>query len=144
MNKAIVLTELPDSTVAFATTDNAGLAIITQLPPGTYYLRITVPNGLPAISTQTLLGSSELSTHVVGQAEVLMIVLVPIALAVLVTVFAVQRDRKRAALVRNPILVPYSPSCPRCRLPVQADVRYCSYCGTLLKSEPPSASPSII
>ncbi len=139
---ASALTILPDTTNATAKTDSSGLAVLAQLPPGTYYLRITVPYGIPAITSHDVLGSSELTARVLGLAEMLMIVITPIALSVFVVILAVRRERLRAASMPTiPPSMAVTGSCRNCGAPLHATNASCPTCRTPVEAEPSQVGP---
>ena len=140
---ASALTILPDTTNATAKTDSSGLAVLSQLPPGTYFLRITVPYGIPAITSHDLLGPSELTARVLGLAEMLIIVIMPIAASVFVVILAVRRERLRVASMPTiPPSIAVTGSCQNCGTPLHASDVFCPNCKTSVKPEPSQVGPS--
>lgn len=140
---ASALTILPDTTNATAKTDSSGLAVLAQLPPGTYYLRITVPYGIPAITSHDVPGTSELTARVLGLAEMLMIVITPIALSVFVVILAVRRERLRAASMPTiPPSIAVTGNCRNCGTPLHVTDVFCPNCNTSVKAEPSQVGPS--
>ncbi|HEY5620821.1 MAG TPA: hypothetical protein VIK88_04125 [Candidatus Bathyarchaeia archaeon] len=140
---ASALTILPDTTNATAKTDSSGLAVLARLPPGTYYLRITVPYGIPAITSHDLLGPSELTARVLGVAEMLIIVITPIVLSVFVVILAVRRERLRAASMPTiPPSIAVTGNCRNCGTPLHVTDVFCPACNTSVKAEPSQVGPS--
>ena len=133
---ATATTLLPDTTNATAKTNSSGIAVLLLLPPSTYFLRITVPYGVPGIINQDVPVDGEATARVVGLAEMLTIVIVPITIAVLITALAIRRERLRVASMPTiPPSVTVIGNCPKCGTVLHASYLYCPTCMTPVRSE---------
>jgi len=133
---ATATTLLPDTTNATAKTNSSGIAVLLLLPPSTYFLRITVPYGVPGIINQDVPVDGEATARVVGLAEMLTIVIVPITIAVLITALAIRRERLRVASMPTiPPSVTVIGNCPKCGTALHASYLYCPTCMTPVRSE---------
>ena len=136
---ATVLTFLADSTNQTLKTDSEGNATLAQLPPGNYSLRVTVPYGVQSIFKTSVVGPVNLSIPVFSIAELLTVIMPPIAVAVAVVVMALRREQaRRAALPITPpfpVTIPVA-YCGACGKPLGLAEFFCTTCGT-----PRSRSP---
>jgi hypothetical protein len=133
---ATAITFLPDTTNATAKTNSTGVAVLPLLPPSTYLLRITVPYGIPGIINHDVPVDGEATARVVGLAEMLTIVIVPITIAVLITALAIRRERLRVASMPTiPPSVTVIGNCPKCGTVLHASYLYCPTCMTPVRSE---------
>jgi hypothetical protein len=138
---ATVLTFLPDSTNQTVRTDSEGNATLVQLPPGSYSLRVTVPFGVQSVFKTSVAGPVNLSIPVFGIAELLTIIMPPIAVAIAVVLVALRREQARRALLPVPPLLPITvPAtyCGACGKPLGPAEFFCTTCGT-----PRSKSPQL-
>ena len=140
---ATLLTFLPDSTNQTVKTDSEGNATLYQIPPGNYSLRISPPFGVPSISKTMIAGPINVSVAVFGVAELLTIVVPPIAIAIAFVVIALRREQARRAAIAA--VAPYpmttSPSyCRACGKLLGPAEYFCTTCGTP-RSNIPSPSP---
>ena len=115
---ATVLTFLPDSTNQTVRTDSEGNATLAQLPPGNYSLRVIVPYGVQSVFRTSVLGPVNISIPVFSIAELLTVIMPPIAVAIAVVVVALRREQARRAAM--PITSPY---------PIPVPAAYCGVCG---------------
>ena len=118
---ATVLTFLADSTNQTLKTDSEGNATLAQLPPGNYSLRVTVPYGVQSVFKTSVVGPVNLSIPVFSIAELLTVIMPPIAVAIAVVVMALRREQARHAALS--ITPPF---------PVTIPAAYCGVCGKLL------------
>jgi len=133
---ATAITFLPDTTNSTAKTDASGVAILPFLPPSTYFLRITVPYGIPGIINHDVPVDGEATARVVGLAEMLAIIITPISIAVLITALAIRRERLRVASMPTiPPSVTVIGNCPKCGAALHASYLYCHNCMTPVRSE---------
>ncbi len=142
---ATVLTFLPDSTNETLKTDSEGNATLAQLPPGNYSLRVSVPYGIQSVFRTSVSGPVNLSIPVFGIAELLTVIMPPIAVAITVVILALRREQaRRAALPITPPLPTSIPSafCGACGKPLGQAEFFCTTCGTpRARSPEPSSSP---
>jgi len=130
---ATVLTFLPDSTNETLKTDSEGNATLAQLPPGNYSFRISVPYGVQSVFRTTVAGPLNISIPVFSIAELLTLIVPPIAVAIAVVLVAVRREKaRRAALpITSPFPIPipaaYCGACGKDLGPVEF---FCTTCGT--------------
>src|SRR5437899_2553028 len=139
VNGATVLTFLPDSTNETLKTDSEGNATLAQLPPGNYSLRVTVPYGVQSVFKTSVVGPVNLSIPVFSIAELLTVIMPPIAVAIAVVVMALRREQaRRAALPITPSFPVTIPTayCGACGKPLGPAEFFCATCGT-----PRSRSP---
>ncbi len=140
VNRATAITFLPDTTNASAKTDETGRAVLAFLPPGKYYLQVTVPYGIPAVSNRDV-PTGEVTVRVLGLAEMLTIIIIPVLLAILATILAVRRERQRVASMSS---FPATPSvggmCSNCGARLRLGELFCHNCGTPVR---PPAQPSV-
>lgn len=139
---ATTITFLPDTTNATAKTDSSGTAVLLLLPPSTYYLRITVPYGIPGIISHDVPIDGEATARVIGLAEMLTIIIAPIAIAVLVTILAIRRERLRVASMPTiPPFVTVTGNCPKCGTALHANYLFCPNCMTpvIREAQPPQS-----
>jgi hypothetical protein len=130
---ATVLTFLPDSTNETLKTDSEGNATLAQLPPGNYSFRISVPYGVQSVFRTTVVGPVNISIPVLSIAELLTIIVPPIAVAIAVVLVAVRREKaRRAALpVISPFPIPIPAAyCGACGKPLGPSEFFCTTCGT--------------
>src|SRR5713101_490136 len=99
---ATVLTFLPDSTNETLKTDSEGNATLAQLPPGNYSFRIAVPYGVQSVFRTTVVGPVNISIPVFSIAELLTVIVPPIAVAIAVVLVAVRREQARLAACQLP------------------------------------------
>ena len=133
---ATAITFLPDTTNATAKTDPSGVAILPLLPPSTYFLRITVPYGIPGIINHDVPVDGEATARVIGLAEMLTVIITPISIAVLITVLAIRRERLRVASMPTiPPSVTIIGNCQKCGTAIHASYLYCPNCMTPVRSE---------
>ncbi len=130
---ATVLTFLPDSTNETLKTGSEGNATLAQLPPGNYSLRVTVPYGVQSVFKTSVVGPVNLSIPVFSIAELLTVIMPPIAVAIAVVVMALRREQARRAAM--PITPPYPISipaayCGACGKPLGPAEFFCTTCGT--------------
>ncbi len=130
---ATVLTFLPDSTNQTVRTDSEGNATLAQLPPGTYSLRVIVPYGVQSVFRTSVLGPVNISIPVFSIAELLTVIMPPIAVAIAVVVVALRREQARRAAM--PITSPYpipipAAYCGACGKPLGPAEFFCLTCGT--------------
>lgn len=130
---ATILTFLPDSTNQTLRTDSKGNATLTHLPPGNYSLRVTVPFGVPSLVKASLQGPASLTLSVFSLAELLTIVIPPVAVALAVVFLALRREqaRRNAAALTPPfsVTIPVA-SCGACGSPLDPSDFFCKTCGT--------------
>ncbi len=140
VNRATAVTFLPDTTNASAKTDVAGRAVLPFLPPGKYYLRVTVPYGIPAVSNRDV-PTGEVTVRVLGLAEMLTLIIIPALLAILATILAVRKERQRVASMPSfPATLSVGGICSNCGTPPHLGELFCPNCGTPVR---PPAQPSI-
>jgi hypothetical protein len=130
---ATVLTFLPDSTNQTVRTDSEGNATLAQLPPGNYSLRVIVPYGVQSVFRTSVLGPANISIPVFSIAELLTVIMPPIAVAIAVVVVALRREQARRAAM--PIASPYpiaipAAYCGACGKPLGPAEFFCMTCGT--------------
>jgi len=130
---ATVLTFLPDSTNQTVRTDSEGNATLAQLPPGNYSLRVIVPYGVQSVFRTNVLGPANISIPVFSIAELLTVIMPPIAVAIAVVVVALRREQTRRAAM--PITSPYpivipAAYCGACGKPLGPAEFFCMTCGT--------------
>ena len=142
---ATVLTFLPDSTNETLKTDSEGNATLAQLPPGNYSFRVSVPYGIQSVFRTSVSGPVNLSIPVFGIAELLTVIMPPIAVTITVVLLALRREQaRRAALPVTPPLPTSIPLvfCGVCGKPLGPAEFFCTTCGTpRAKSPEPSSSP---
>jgi hypothetical protein len=141
---ATVLTFLPDSTNETLKTDSEGNATLAQLPPGNYSLRVTVPYGVQSVYKTSLVGPLNLSIPVFSIAELLTVIMPPIAVAIAVVVVALRREQARRAAM--PVTSPYSVAIPAaycgvCGKPLGPAEFFCTTCGTPRAGSPHPSPP---
>jgi hypothetical protein len=133
---ATAITFLPDTTNVTAKTDPSGVAVLPLLPPSTYFLRITVPYGIPGIISHDVPVDGEATARVIGLAEMLTIIITPISIAVLITVLAIRREGLRVASMPTiPPFVTLTGNCPKCGTAIHTSYLYCPNCMTPVRSE---------
>ncbi len=139
VNRATVITFLPDTTNASTKTDVTGGAVLRFLPPGRYYLRVTVPYGVPVVSNLDV-PAGEATVRVLGLAELLTIIMIPVFLAILAAILAVRKERQRAASMPSfSTTLSTVGTCSNCgKLLHMADL-FCPNCGTSVR--PPGQQP---
>src|SRR5712664_267900 len=138
---ATVLTFLPDSTNQTVRTDSEGNATLAQLPPGNYSFRVIVPYGVQSVFRTTVAGPVNISIPVFSIAELLTVIVPPIAVAIAVVLVAVRREKaRRAALpITSPFQIPISEVyCGACGKPLGPAEFFCTTCGT-----PRAGSPQL-
>jgi hypothetical protein len=130
---ATVLTFLPDSTNETLKTDSGGNATLAQLPPANYSLRVAVPYGVQSVFKTSVAGPVSLSISVFGIAELLTVIMPPIAVAIAIVLVALRREQaRRAALPTTPsfpIAIPAA-YCGACGKPLGPAEFFCITCGT--------------
>ena len=130
---ATLLTFLPDTTNQTAKTDSEGNVTLRQIPPGNYSLRISPPFGLQSVSRKILAGPMNLSVSVFSIAELLTIIVPPIAIAIAIVTLALKREqaRRSAMLVTAPYPIA-TPAmyCSACKKPLGPTEYFCTTCGT--------------
>ena len=141
---ATVLTFLPDSTNETLRTDSEGNATLAQLPPGNYSLRVTVPYGVQSVFKTSVVGPVNLSIPVFSIAELLTVIMPPIALAIAVVLVALRRDQARRAAL--PITLPFPVTipaayCGACEKPLGPAEFFCTTCGTPRARSPQPPPP---
>jgi hypothetical protein len=140
---ALLLTFLPDSTNQTLKTDSEGNATLSQIPPGNYSLRISPPFGVPSVSKTAIAGPFNISVSVFSIAELLTIVVPPIAIAIAFVVMALRREQaRRAAMAATPypMTIPLS-NCRACGKPLGPTEYFCTTCGTprsIIPQPPPA------
>lgn len=141
---ATVLTFLPDSTNETVITDGSGTAKLVQLPSGNYSLRVKVPFGVSSVLKATLMGPASISLSVFSIAELLSIIVPPIAVAVAMVFLALRREQaRRAALPISPpfpITIPAA-YCGACGKPLGPAEFFCTTCGTPRAGSPQPLPP---
>jgi hypothetical protein len=141
---ATVLTFLPDSTNETLKTDLEGNATLAQLPPGNYSLRVTVPYGVQSVFKTSVVGTVNLSIPVFSIAELLTVIMPPIAIAIAVVLVALRREQaRRAALPITPpfpVTIPAA-HCGACGKPLGPAEFFCTTCGTP-RARSPQPPPS--
>jgi len=141
---ATVLTFLPDSTNETLKTGSEGNATLAQLPPGNYSLRVTVPYGVQSIFKTSVVGPVNLSITVFSIAELLTVIMPPIAIAIAVVLVALRRDQaRRAALPITPPFPVTIPAayCAACGKPLGPAEFFCTTCGTPRARSPQPPPP---
>ncbi len=141
---ATVLTFLPDSTNETLKTDSEGNATLAQLPPGNYSLRVTVPYGVQSVFKTSVVGPVNLSIPVFSIAELLTVIMPPIAVAIAVVVMALRREQaRRAALPITPPFPVTIPAayCGACGKPLGPAEFFCTTCGTPRSRSPQPPPP---
>lgn len=147
VSQATVLTFLPDSTNETLKTDPEGNATLTQLPPGNYSLHVTVPYGVQSVSKASVSGPGNISIPVFSIAELLTVIMPPIAVAIAVVILALRREQARRAALPitppTPITMPAA-YCEACGKPLGPTEFFCTTCGTPRASppQPPPPQPS--
>jgi len=141
---ATVLTFLPDSTNQTVRTDSEGNATLAQLPPGNYSLRVVVPYGVQSVFRTSVLGSVNISIPVFSIAELLTVIMPPIAVAIAVVVVALRREQARRAAM--PVTLPYPIAvpvafCGACGKPLGPAEFFCTTCGTPRAGSPQPPPP---
>jgi hypothetical protein len=144
VNRATVLTFLPDSTNETLQTDSEGNATLTQLPPGNYSLRVTVPYGVQSVFRTSVTGPGNISISVFGIAELLTVIMPPIVVAIAVVVLALRREQVRRASLPTALPLPTTiPAafCGACGKPLGPLEFFCTTCGTprARSPQPPSS-----
>ena len=137
VSSATVTTTLPDSLSEAVKTDMSGLALVTQLPPSIYTLRISVPFGIPTILTENATGPAQVTGRVFGELEVLLIAGLPLSVAIVAVAVAVSGERKRRT--RMPTIPPsmvMTWKCAACGEPLHAGQWYCVKCGAPVQPAP--------
>jgi hypothetical protein len=141
---ATVLTFLPDSTNQTVKTDSEGNATLAQLPPADYSLHVTVPYGVQSVFKTSVSGPINISIPVFSIAELLTVIMPPIAVAIAVVVLALRREQaRRAALPITPTLpitVPVA-YCGACGKPLGPAEFFCTTCGTPRARSPQPPPP---
>ncbi len=142
---ATVLTFLPDSTNETLKTDSEGNATLAQLPPGNYSLRVAVPYGVQSVFKTSVVGPVNLSIPVFSIAELLTVIMPPIAVAIAVVVMALRREQARRAAL--PIAPPFPVTipaayCGACGKPLGPAEFFCTTCGTPRSRSPQPPLPS--
>jgi hypothetical protein len=141
---ATVLTFLPDSTNQTIKTDSEGNATLAQLPPGNYSLRVIVPYGVQSVFRTSVLGPVNISIPVFSIAELLTVIMPPIAVAIAVVVVALRREQTRRAAMSItspcPIAIPAA-FCGACGKPLGPAEFFCTTCGTPRARSPQSPPP---
>ena len=141
---ATVLTFLPDSTNQTVETGPEGNATLAQLPPGSYNLRVTVPYGVQSVFRTSVIGPVNISIPVFSIAELLTVVMPPIAVAIAVVILALKREQaRRAAMPATlpyPIAIPAS-YCGACGKPLSPAEYFCTTCGTPRARSPQPSPP---
>ncbi len=142
---ASIITFLPDTSNATAKTGSGGVATLAQLPQGTYNVHISVPFGIPTTITRNVQESGDLTARVIGLAEIFMIIITPIAIAVLATILAVRRQRLRT--VSMPTIPPpgiAAGNCPSCGTLFLTTDLFCLNCRLPVRTDnpPPPSLPS--
>lgn len=142
---ATLLTFLPDSTNQTVKTDSEGNATLSQIPPGNYSLRITPPFGVASVSKTAIAGPINISVSVFSIAELLTIVVPPIAIAIAFVFMALRREQARRAAMAA--IAPYqmtrSPAyCGACGKQLGPTEYFCTTCGTPRPNIPPPTSPA--
>lgn len=142
---ATVRTFLPDTTNQTVKTDSEGNATLYQIPPGNYSLRITPPFGVPLVSKTTIAGPINISVSVFSIAELLTIVVPPIAIAIAFVVMALRREQARraamAAAAPYPMAIPLA-YCRACGKAFGPTEYFCTTCGTPRSNIPPPSPPA--
>jgi len=143
---ATVLTFLPDSTNQTVRTDSEGNATLAQLPPGNYSLRVIVPYGVQSVFRTSVLGPANISIPVFSIAELLTVIMPPIAVAIAVVIVALRREQARRAAM--PVTSPYpiaipAAYCGACGKPLGPAEYFCTTCGTprARSPQPPPSQP---
>jgi len=144
---ATVLTFLPDSTNQTVETGPEGNATLAQLPPGSYNLRVTVPYGVRSIVKTSVLGPVNISIPVFSIAELLTVIMPPIAVAIAVVLLALKREHARRVAMPTtppyPIAIPVA-FCGACGKPLSPAEFFCTTCGTpRSRSTQPSPPPQL-
>ncbi|TMI59154.1 hypothetical protein E6H18_00395 [Candidatus Bathyarchaeota archaeon] len=144
---ATVLTFLPDSTNQTVETGPEGNATLAQLPPGSYNLRVTVPYGVRSIVKTSVLGPVNISIPVFSIAELLTVIMPPIAVAIAVVLLALKREHARRVAMPTtppyPIAIPVA-FCGACGKPLSPAEFFCTTCGTpRSRSTQPSPTPQL-
>jgi len=138
---ATVLTFLPDSTNETLKTDSEGNATLAQLPPGNYSFRVAVPYGVQSVFRTTVVGPLNISIPVFSIAELLTVIMPPIAVAIAVVFVAIRREKaRRVALpITSPFPIPVPASyCGACGKPLGPSEFFCTTCGTPRARSPQS------
>ncbi|TMI07525.1 carboxypeptidase regulatory-like domain-containing protein [Candidatus Bathyarchaeota archaeon] len=141
---ATVLTFLPDSTNQTVKTGPEGNATLAQLPPSSYNLRVTVPYGVRSVVSTSVLGPVNISIPVFSIAELLTIIMPPIAVAIGVVLVALKREHARRAAL--PTTLPYPTATPAaycgvCGKPLSPAEFFCTTCGTPRARSPQPSAP---
>ncbi len=142
---ATVLTYLPDSTNETLKTDSEGNVTLYQIPPGNYSLRVSPPFGVPSVYKTSVSGPVNLSVPVFSLAELLTIIVPPIAVAIAVVALALRREQaRRAALPVQETAVAPIPvaNCRVCGKSLGPYEYFCTTCGTPRSNLPPSLPAS--
>jgi hypothetical protein len=134
---ASVTTTFPDNVIQTVGTDDAGKAVLSQLPPSVYVVRITIPYGIPTALTSNVTAPVQLTTKVLGMGEVALIAGVPISGAIIVMIIAVNRERKKGEPVpTTPPALFTAAYCASCGQPISQGQMYCTNCGTPVPHAP--------
>ena len=139
---ATLLTFLPDSTNQTVKTDSEGNVTLYQIPPGNYSLRVSPPFGVPSVSKTAFAGPVNISVSVFSIAELLTIVLPPIAVAIGFVIMALRREQSRRATMAAVEPYPTVPLayCRACGKPLGPTEYFCTTCGTPSSTVPHSPS----
>ncbi len=135
VNGATVRAILPDSTNETVKTDSSGQATLTQLPPSTYTLRITVPNGISTSTNRVLDSQSSIVAKVFSLPELITIIIPPILAAIVVVGVIARKEKQRQALlptIPTPAMVPIS--CRGCGQVLSPGAHFCTNCGAPVRT----------
>ncbi len=132
---ATVLAIMPDSTNETLKTDSSGQTILTQLPPSTYSLHITVPDGISSNTNKALSGQSTIVAKVFSLPELITIILPPILVAIVVVgVIARKEKQRQAALPTIPAPTMVLVNCSGCGQLLSPGANFCTNCGTPVRT----------
>ncbi|TMI50789.1 zinc ribbon domain-containing protein [Candidatus Bathyarchaeota archaeon] len=117
------------------------------MPPGSYNLRVTVPYGVRSVVSTSVLGPVNISIPVFSIAELLTVIMPPIAVAIAVVLLALKREHARRVAMPTtppyPIAIPVA-FCGACGKPLSPAEFFCTTCGTpRSRSTQPSPTPQL-
>ncbi len=132
---ATVLAILPDSTNETVKTDSSGQTILTQLPPSTYSLRITVPDGISSSTNRVLSSQTSIVAKVFSLPELITIIIPPILAAIAVVgVIARKEKQRQAALPTIPVPAMVPVNCSACGQLLSPGANFCTNCGSPVRT----------
>ncbi len=132
---ATVLAILPDSTNETVKTDSSGQTTLTQLPPSTYSLRITVPDGISTSTNKALSSQSSIVARVFSLPELITIIIPPILVSMAVVgVIARKEKQRQASLPTIPVPAMVPVNCSACGQLLSPGANFCTNCGSPVRT----------